>query len=133
MYSRFVVLSVFAGVMAGVSQSAMARETLTKFDLSALPNKCIALRQGRTCFAQVTLRFSVLKPGRYCIKQHGMTDPLYCESIQRYGLFNVEFQSKSKMAYTLIDQITQQELASTTVDVAWVHQKTSRKRRWRIF
>jgi len=115
------------------SHSIHAKTNKTIASLSALPNKCVALRHGRTCFAPITLRFSVPKPGRYCIQQQGKKQVMYCESVQRYGLFNFEFQSKTKLTYLLIEQSTKNELASADIGVAWVHQKTSRKRRWRIF
>lgn len=132
MYFRIAVIGILMLCLL-ISKHASANQPLAKFELSALPNKCVALREGRTCFAKIALRFSVLKPGKYCIKQHGEDIVLYCEVIERYGLFNVDFQSKTTMAYTLIEQSTQLELASAIIDVAWVHHKTSKKRRWRIF
>jgi len=129
-YWATVIVSSFVAVVSGQAYGK-ANQTITS--ISALPNKCVALRHGRTCFAPITLRFSVPKPGRYCIRQQDNKHLMYCESIERYGLFNFEFQSKTKLTYLLIEQSTLVELASTDVDVAWVHQKTSRKRRWRIF
>lgn len=133
MFSKHLIFWLITGVAVTVSNSAQSEVSLPKAQLSALPNKCVALRHGRTCFAQITLRFSVPKPGRYCIRQQDLKRLMYCESIQRYGLFNFEFKSKTKLTYLLIEQSTQAELASTDIGVAWVHQKTSRKRRWRIF
>jgi hypothetical protein len=133
MFSNRLILLLMAGLAITVSQSAKSDELLANTTLSSLPNKCVALRHGRTCFAQIKLRFTVPKPGRYCIRQQGLKRLMYCESIQRYGLFNFEFESKTKLTYVLIDQSTETEIALTDIDVAWVHQKTSRKRRWRIF
>ncbi len=133
MYFRCLIPYFIVGSSAFVTGLLNAAENTDVPRLTALPNKCVALRHGRTCFAQITLRFTVLKPGRYCITKRNAKQPLYCESIDRYGLFNVEFQSKTKQAYVLVEQSTKQELATTVIDVAWVHQKTSRKRRWRLF
>lgn len=102
-------------------------------ELTAMPNKCVALRKGRTCFAKITLRFRVSHPGRYCIVEQNKKQPLFCESIDRYGLFAVDFQSEKKLTYFLVDMASKVNIASTIIDVAWVHKKTSRKRRWRIF
>ncbi|MGB1298025.1 MAG: DUF3019 domain-containing protein [Psychrobium sp.] len=137
MYSRIIGsfgLLLFGAIVSldaqGNQNSAVA--SLTP-ELSALPNKCVALRKGRTCFAKITLRFRVTSPGRYCVVGPDKSKTLYCESIERYGLFSFEFKSEKKLTFFLIDDATQAQIASTDIDVAWVHKKTSRKRRWRIF
>jgi len=133
MYSRVIgcLGLLYFGCIA--SSYGTEKASPSSAELSALPNKCVALRKGRTCFAKITLRFRVNHPGRYCIVEQDKKQPLYCESIDRYGLFAFEFQSEKKLTYFLVDAANQVNISSTIIDVAWVHKKTSRKRRWRIF
>ena len=133
MYSR--VIGCLGLLYLGGISSCWGNERTSPLspELSAMPNKCVALRKGRTCFAKITLRFRVSHPGRYCIVEQDKEQPLYCESIDRFGLFAFEFQSEKKLTYFLVDATNQVNIASTIIDVAWVHKKTSRKRRWRIF
>lgn len=133
MYSKVIGclgLLYFGGVTN--SYGTESSSSLTP-ELSVMPNKCVALRKGRTCFAKMTFRFRVNHPGHYCIVEQDRKRPLYCETIERYGLFSFEFQSEKKLTYFLVNSANQMNIASTIIDVAWVHKKTSRKRRWRIF
>lgn len=133
MYFRKLSQVLIVGLGAYWLTPVVSYAEVAKYQLSTLPNKCVALRHGRTCFAQVVLRFEVVKPGLYCIRRQNKEQPLYCETISRYGSFKYDFQAKSKQIFTLVEQGKSRILASTTIDVAWVHQVRSRKRRWRLF
>lgn len=126
------LLSIFCLSLSGFS-FAQSGEPHTELYFSALPNKCVALHKGRTCYAQITMRFAVPKPGQYCLLRKEDSKILTCEAIERYGLFQIQFESTSKQAYSLVERLTKKEIAQAMIDVAWVHQKKSRKRRWRLF
>ena len=131
MYFKTLISIICLG-MSGFSFGQSSEPKSDTF-LSALPNKCVALHKGRTCYAQITMRFSVPRPGQYCLLRREDEKVIACEAIERYGLFKLQFESTSKQAYLLVEQLTKKEVAQAMIDVAWVHQKKSRKRRWRLF
>lgn len=131
MYFR-VLLSILCLGVSGFINAEVSQSKDGPY-MSALPNKCVALHKGRTCYAQITMRFAVPKPGQYCLLRREDEKVIACEAIERYGLFQLQFESTSKQAYSLIEQLTKKEIAQAMIDVAWVHQKKSRKRRWRLF
>jgi len=100
---------------------------------SALPATCITLRQGRKCFATITISLELTELGDYCIYQQGLSKPMHCWQDTPAPILSFAFESNEKTVYTLKNEKSQQIIAKTAVEVSWVHQTISRKRRWRIF
>jgi hypothetical protein len=113
--------------------------TLSNMSFSALPANCIALRHGRTCYANVTLNWSSHVKQDYCIyikQSQAVSTPLqsikcWKNSTGNQVIFN--FESNKKIEFQLISSKDNQVIAETAVEVSWVHKATPRKRRWRIF
>jgi len=106
-------------------------QTNTKIQFSATPTNCVALRQGRKCFAKVALSWQVTKPGDFCIQQDKKI--IQCWKNSRGSQVFFEFESEQRMTYQLVASHHKKIIAETAIDVSWVHKATPRKRRWRIF
>jgi len=100
---------------------------------SVLPATCITLRQGRKCFATITIKLTLSAAGSYCLYQQGIDEPIQCWNQVSTHQFSVPFESSEKVVYQLKDQQSHHIIAQAGVEVSWVHQATSRKRRWRLF
>ncbi|WP_076417063.1 DUF3019 domain-containing protein [Colwellia sp. UCD-KL20] len=99
------------------------------------PAMCVALNQGRTCYAQVNIQWSALLNNDFCIVQKKSTQPqqtIKCWKNSKGNSFSFEFESSESLTYQLINN-NNEPLAEATVDVSWVHKKSPRKRRWRLF
>ncbi|WDE11280.1 DUF3019 domain-containing protein [Thalassomonas haliotis] len=101
--------------------------------LSVQPATCVALHQGRTCFAQLSLNWQSTGAGNFCIYLKDSKQPVHCWQNSRGNLINFEFESNKKVVFQLIEQGKNHVVAETSVDVSWVHKAAPRKRRWRIF
>ncbi|WDD98499.1 DUF3019 domain-containing protein [Thalassomonas actiniarum] len=101
--------------------------------LSVQPATCVALHQGRTCFAQLSLNWQSTGAGDFCIYLKDSKQPVRCWKNSRGNLTSFEFESDKKVVFQLIEQGKNHVVAETSVDVSWVHKAAPRKRRWRIF
>lgn len=101
--------------------------------LLSTPNTCVALRQGRTCYSDITLNWQVDNEERYCIRQSQATKPLHCWQQQQQGELVFEFASKTAQSFELFHVTSGKVLASTEVRVQWVYTSGQKKRRWRLF
>jgi len=106
---------------------------------SAQPSNCIALRHGRTCYANVTLSWNNPIKQDYClyIKQPKLKftqlSAIKCWKNSNGNQVIFNFESDKKIEFQLLSSTDKRVVAEAVVDVSWVHKATPRKRRWRIF
>ena len=106
---------------------------------SAQPANCIALRYGRTCYANVKINWSSDIKQDYCllIKQEKtartVQQNIKCWKSSNGNEIIFNFESNKKIEFQLMSSKDKQVIAETAVEVSWVHEATPRKRRWRIF
>jgi hypothetical protein len=124
---------------SAVQANKTAQLTLGKIDFSAQPSSCIALRHGRTCYANVTLNWVSATKQDYCIyikplqakKSQEKSVKCWKNSQGNQVVFN--FESNQKVEFQLMSSKDNKVIAETAVEVSWVHKATPRKRRWRLF
>ncbi len=131
-----------------ILQPSMAAELPTKTSValslnqssfSAQPSNCIALRHGRTCYANVTLSWYTPIKEDYClyIKQPKIKliklPALKCWKNSNGNQMIFNFESDKKIEFQLLSSTDKRVIAEAVVEVSWVHKATPRKRRWRIF
>ncbi len=131
--------SLAAEITESSQHQTNKKSSLTSVNFSAQPANCIALRHGRTCYANVTLSwFSPVKQD-YCVyvkqvktksTQQKMVQ-CWKNSSGNQTIFN--FESNKKVEFQLISLKDNKVIAETAVEVNWVHKAAPRKRRWRIF
>jgi hypothetical protein len=101
--------------------------------LNIKPTKCITLHQGRQCFTQLTINWHSAIKGDFCLFQQDVSQSIKCWRNTQGEHFLFEFESNKKMAFELRNNVTNQIIATTAVDVSWVHKKNRKKRQWRLF
>ncbi len=113
--------------------------SLNQSSFSAQPSNCIALRHGRTCYANVTLSWYTPIKEDYClyIKQPKIKliqlPALKCWKNSNGNQIIFNFESDKKIEFQLLSSTDKRVIAEAAVEVSWVHKATPRKRRWRIF
>jgi len=122
-----------AATTGGAPTQSGATNSKTQPIFTVQPATCVALHQGRTCFAQLSLNWKTTGAGNFCIYLKDSKQPLHCWQNSRGNLLNFEFESDKKVVFQLIEQGQKQIVAETSVDVSWVHKAAPRKRRWRLF
>jgi hypothetical protein len=101
--------------------------------LVAQPDTCVALREGRSCYADVTLTWQQPKIGNYCLRDATTKYIMQCWLKQQTGNFNYEFDSQQTVVFELFDSDTSLVIADAEVKLQWVYQNRQKKRRWRLF
>ncbi|TMN38638.1 DUF3019 domain-containing protein [Pseudoalteromonas sp. S2755] len=132
MYSKLITWTVlFLGVL--LSHQLRAEETNSVGILHAVPSKCVALNQGRTCYADVKVTVNAPTEGDYCIRESLSKKILQCWAKADTFKYELDFSSDESLSYELISKQSRDVLAVTTIEVNWVHKVKTKKRRWRLF
>lgn len=109
-----------------------------KVEFRVQPQQCVTLRQGRDCFATITMQWKKSTEQSLCLyqinkKQIDNQQQLRCWSKSLQGLVSIEFESSDNLIYQLRTQQGNHLVAETEVVVSWLHKNTTRRRRWRLF
>jgi len=102
------------------------------------PQQCVTLRQGRDCFATITILWQNQTAQTLCLYQVRNEpalnkEKLMCWSKSKKGQTSLEFESHDNLTYQLRTLKGDHLLAETEIVVSWLHKKTTRRRRWRLF
>ena len=101
--------------------------------LVAVPDTCVALREGRKCYTDVVLNWQHPQLGNYCLRDATSKHIMQCWLRQQSGQFNYAFDSTKTIVFELINSDNSKVIATTQVQLQWVYQNRQKKRRWRLF
>jgi len=113
--------------------SVQAEQLIEKEMFTAQPEKCVALRQGKVCVADVKFNWQAPKMGDYCLVEKVEQTVLHCWQNRRSGTYKFVFSSQQSLQFLLVDQGTNRVLLESKVEVSWVYKTKQKKRRWRLF
>lgn len=118
----------------GLPIVSYAEQQQQNAELHIKPTMCVALNQGRTCYAQVNIQWNTLIKDDFCIfqKTANQQKQLKCWKNTQANSLSFGFESNESITYQLINK-NNKSLAEATIEVSWVHEKSPRKRRWRLF
>lgn len=112
-----------------LSSPLAAAEATGGVRLALTPATCVALQQGRLCYATVHVRWQSATPQDLCL-QAG-TQKLYCWPTSREGQWRYEFAEYDSQQLQLVSPDGIQ--AQATISVNWVQMNPRVKRHWRLF
>ncbi|WP_404340602.1 DUF3019 domain-containing protein [Pseudoalteromonas mariniglutinosa] len=101
--------------------------------LVALPDTCVALREGRNCYANIEITWQQQTTGNYCLRDASSKHIMQCWLMQQKGTFRYEFNATDSVYFELINSNSGKILATTQVQLQWVYKNRQKKRRWRLF
>ncbi|MFO6423590.1 DUF3019 domain-containing protein [Motilimonas sp. KMU-193] len=104
-----------------------------QLDLHVKPEKCVALREGRDCLAELTFQWHAKVPGDYCLVEQDSFEVLRCWEQSTQGEYQFKFTGQQTTQYNLVEKGQRHILVSTQVEVSWVYKTKNKKRRWRLF
>lgn len=110
----------------------------SKIAFSVQPQQCVTLRQGRDCYATISIRWQKSTEQALCLyqiktKQSDTQKQLICWPKANKGQTSIAFESSDNLTYqlrTLKDKVL---IAEAEIVVSWVHKNTTTRRRWRLF
>lgn len=118
---------VSLGLLMSPATNANDQRTLT-----VVPDKCVALRKGQTCYQRVKIRFKLDNTGNYCLYLNDNEQAEKCWSGVASGEYMHDVRSSENVEISLQKNST--VVAQTRVTVAWVYKNKPRRRSsWRLF
>jgi hypothetical protein len=103
-------------------------------ELAVSPERCVALRQGQTCYQQVEFNWRSIRGGDFCLVDTSQNKTLHCWTKINQGRFNYDFQGQQSRHYALRVKGSSIDLAEQKITVAWVYKSPNRpKASWRLF
>lgn len=112
---------------------ARAEEIADKRFFTVKPEKCVALRQGRECLADVTFSWKTLQVGDYCLLDKRHQKMIQCWQSSQSGQVNFSFSNQQSQHFILIEKLTKKIIMESQIEVSWVYKTKHKKRRWRLF
>lgn len=127
---QFIAVSLFHLLVNQAHAATAATEN--GFDIT--PSRCVALRQGQTCFQDVVFKWQQAHVGNYCVVELSTSEPLKCWKNTSSGELNIDFQSDKTLTYVLRKDEEPTNIASSTITVSWVFKSSKRpKSSWKLF
>jgi len=124
---------VEAWAQSGNNASELVPAT-TKAILNANPVTCVALHKDQVCFQQITLSWSQLAPGDYCLYIEDVKRPLTCWFDNTLNSFVHEYESADSIRYELREGSSDDSMATVSVNTSWVYRTGRRSSSgWRLF
>jgi hypothetical protein len=110
-----------------------AEQLTEKSYFNAKPKKCVALRKGRECLADITFSWKTLTLGDYCLLDQQGQKIIQCWQESTSGHHQLSFSSEKSLHFLLIEKLTKKVVMESKVEVSWVYKTKHKKRRWRLF
>ena len=131
-YLRFFSIAVLTGFLLKPAFAAPPENNQSILKVS--PERCVALRQGQTCYQLVTFSWQQAQVGNYCLVELSTNKALQCWQQAQLGVFELDFQSRENKEFALRQQGQDENIATTVVTVAWVYKSSKRpKSNWKLF
>lgn len=120
-------LLIFAFVLScsGAAHAAAA-DTVS---LKLTPDRCVALQQGRLCYATIQIQWQSNQAQDLCL--YAGSEKLQCWQASTSGQWRYEFVARDNQPLQLIS--TDGVRAEAVVKVNWVQKNPKVKRHWRLF
>ncbi len=106
---------------------------VSQYALYFSPNKCIALRKGRKCYATIEIKWKARIKNDYCLRRKKDEQLIRCWQARNQGTYHYNFQSSTTEEIELIIKSSGMLVARESIQVIWIYKSRKRKRRWRIF
>jgi hypothetical protein len=128
MYSeRLLLLILLQGLSTHAAAATAPTTAAVQFKLT--PDTCVALQQGRLCYATINIQWQTSQPLDVCL--HAGTEKLQCWQASSTGRLRYEFVATDSQQLQLIG--ADGVLAAAVVKVNWVQKNPKVKRHWRLF
>ena len=125
------VLLLSHNTFANTDNEATARVNIP--ELAIFPEKCVALRQGKNCYTELTFQWHAPIRGDYCIRAIKDQKLVRCWYNSTFGELQTEFNSPDALQFELIELKSGQVSDPVEMKVNWVYTNKRKKRRWRLF
>lgn len=126
---KLLLISVFS------ANAFASAPDLTEINiLTITPTRCVALRQGQTCYLEADVKWKASKAGNYCLANLTTGVLVQCWKNQSSGDLILDFEGVSSNDFALREESQSTDLAKGQIMVAWVFSSSKRnKSNWKLF
>lgn len=125
MYSERLLIFALLLSWSGAAHATPADTTFLKLT----PDRCVALQQGRLCYATIQIQWQSKQAQDLCL--YAGSEKLQCWHASNNGQWRYEFVARDNQILQLISADGVQ--AEALVKVNWVQKNPKVKRHWRLF
>ncbi|MDN4501371.1 DUF3019 domain-containing protein [Alteromonadaceae bacterium BrNp21-10] len=102
--------------------------------LSIMPQQCVSLYQGQSCYSQVKVTWQSGEKNDYCLYIENQSQPLKCWHNVTTGMLLHELNTSHNIRFILQVKGQRIDIADSELTVSWVYQKKQKSRlTWRLF
>lgn len=128
-------------ILVAISGHAAPAFSENNVQLSVVPDRCISLLRGQTCYQGVRFLWNVQDTDvtnvnkTICLWREGDSVALTCWEGELEGVYRYSLEAAKTTNFHLVSGSEQQPIiGSTKVTISWVYNKRgSRSSRWRLF
>jgi hypothetical protein len=128
-----IPLVVVNFIASGILYAKVEVSDVNNKFLKIKPNNCVAISQGRDCFADLEISWQLSQPKNVCLFELGVERPIKCWSKKHKGSYSVSFVAKIDTEFLLVNAASGEVLINEVMSVTWVYRESRKKRRWRVF
>ncbi len=127
---------VLSAIVVSYAASVVSADAV---ELSVIPDKCISLVKGQTCYQRVQFSWKsmddIVEDKVICLWREGDSIALSCWEEEVEGDFKYELEAAETTNFYLVAGRERQPILSrATVKISWVYSnRASRSSRWRLF
>jgi len=131
---KLTLFSCWVLLLLGSSFEILAKSNDHNYELEVIPTKCLAVEQGKYCYATVKIKWQALKKNDYCLFSSMSKAVLQCWSHESKGNMQLDLKTKNNVLFFLRIKHSDKILISKAMKVVWVYKKNSRSfTTWRMF
>jgi hypothetical protein len=128
----YFILILLALTWANYSRAEQTNQS--SIGLFVSPQRCVALRQGQTCYQEVTFSWRLAQKENVCLINLLNKQVLKCWQNTEQGKFDLDFQSTQSTDFVLRAEKQDIDLSTTHITVSWVFKSSKRpKSSWKLF
>jgi hypothetical protein len=128
----YFILILLALTWANYSRAEQTNQS--SIGLFVSPQRCVALRQGQTCYQEVTFSWRLAQKENVCLINLLTKQVLKCWQNTEQGKFDLDFQSTQSTDFVLRAEKQDIDLSTTHITVSWVFKSSKRpKSSWKLF
>ena len=128
---RYFFCFIMTLIASGMSLTAVAEEQ-PQAVMNLMPAKCVSLKQGQPCYADIEISWQTPEPVSVCLVRMDTRQELSCWRSTAQGDFSSEIITRESLSLSLLTD-TGEMLATTELAVAWVYKKRRSPTSWRVF
>ena len=103
-------------------------------NLSLEPSQCVALNKGNTCHIDISISWTAVEKGGYCLYSSQEKTPIQCWQDKISGVFTGEMTLQDNITFSLNTAQSDIPLSSVELEMVWVYKKKQRSQStWRMF